>query len=216
MYIKEMKKTLKEIIHDNEYKEILKGTYLNNVIITEKLLMEKYNVSKAPVRDALIQLCSEDMLISIPRCGYKIKDISNFELQDTLQLRIVVELGAFELYKNKLKKEEFDILKEHVKTDQQLAKDKEVYEHWFHNMDFHLVLAKFCKNDLMVKVIKETLNKCSRYAYQYFQNSWTDHKLTDASNHKEFIKLMENGEFKKAKECLSNDIMEFNNIFYRN
>lgn len=216
MYKKEMKKTLKENIHDSEYKEILKGTYLNSFIITEKLLMEKYNVSKAPVRDALIQLCSEDMLISIPRCGYKIKDISNFELQDTLQLRVVVELGAFDIYKNKLTKEDFDILEEHVKTDQKLAKDKEVYEHWFHNMDFHLVLARFSNNNLMVKVIEETLNKCSRYAYQYFQTSWTDQKLTDASSHEEFINLMKDGEFEKARKCLSSDIMEFNNIFYRN
>ncbi len=216
MYIKEMKTTLKEKIHDSEYKEILKGTYLNNYIITEKFLMEKYNVSKAPIRDALIQLCSEDLLISIPRCGYKIKDISNFELQDTLQLRVVVELGAFDLYKNKLSEEEFNILEEHIAIDKQLAKDKEVYQHWFHNMDFHLVLAKFCRNELMVKVIQETLNKCSRYAYQYFQTSWTDQKLTDASSHEEFINLMKAKELDKAKKCLADDIMEFNNIFYRN
>jgi len=206
-------KNLKTQIHDEEYNKILKGEYSLSEIITEKFLMEKYGVSKAPIREALTQLCSEKMLKSIPRCGYQLTQISMKELQDTLQLRAILELGAFDLYKDKIDEDKINKLIDHVKVGKQLAKEREVSKHWFHNMDFHELLCSFSNNEALKNSLDETLVKCSRYAYQYFHLNWDAHKITDATTHQNFIKTLQNGKTEEAREMLKNDIMSFNDIF---
>lgn len=49
---------LKEYIHDQILKDVIEGTLQPNMILHEKKLMEQYGVSRSPVREALIQLCS--------------------------------------------------------------------------------------------------------------------------------------------------------------
>lgn len=202
-------KNLKTKIHDEEYDKILKGEYSLTEIITEKYLMKIYGVSKSPVREALTQLCSENMLKSIPRCGYQLTQISIKELQDTLQLRSILELGAFDLYKDEIDGAKIEKLEEHVKIGMQLAKEKEVSKHWFHNMAFHDLLCSFTNNQILRESLQSTLSKCSRYAYQYFHLNWDAQKITDSANHKEYIKLFKAGKTIEAKEILKNDIMSF-------
>ena len=50
---------LKDQIYDKVLNEITEGYYQQNQIITERELIEKYGVSKSPVREALIELCNE-------------------------------------------------------------------------------------------------------------------------------------------------------------
>ena len=64
--------TLKENIYNSIWDGIVNGEYDSNYIFNEKALVEKYKVSKSPVRDALIELCSDGILRSIPRYGYEI------------------------------------------------------------------------------------------------------------------------------------------------
>ena len=48
------KKTLKETVVEGIYREIEEGIYKPNDIIHEGEIMEKYAMSKSPVREALI------------------------------------------------------------------------------------------------------------------------------------------------------------------
>ena len=54
-----MKKTLKETVVEGIYREIEEGIYKPNDIIHEGEIMEKYAMSKSPVREALIELCKD-------------------------------------------------------------------------------------------------------------------------------------------------------------
>ncbi|MCB6367310.1 GntR family transcriptional regulator, partial [Intestinibacillus massiliensis] len=55
---------LKDMIYSKVFSSIIKGEYSANDIISEKQLIEKYQVSKSPVREALGKLCSEGILKS--------------------------------------------------------------------------------------------------------------------------------------------------------
>ena len=68
---------LKDRIYEKVLNEITEGYYQQNQIITERELIEKYGVSKSPVREALIELCNEKVLESRPRMGYQIRSISS-------------------------------------------------------------------------------------------------------------------------------------------
>lgn len=57
------------------------------------MLIEKYNVSKSPVREALVQLCGENVLKSIPRCGYMVVKLTGGDIENILDYRMAFESG---------------------------------------------------------------------------------------------------------------------------
>jgi DNA-binding GntR family transcriptional regulator len=62
-------KPLTAKVYDEVYSDIINGNYGAQDIITESALVQRFEVSKSPVREALLQLCNEDVLRVIPRLG---------------------------------------------------------------------------------------------------------------------------------------------------
>ena len=66
-----IKESLKNQIYNAILNGILSGEFKPEQILTERELVDKYGCSKAPVREALITLCNDDILRSFPRYGYE-------------------------------------------------------------------------------------------------------------------------------------------------
>ena len=84
-------KPLTARVYDEVYSDIINGKYGSQDIITESALVEKYGVSKSPVREALIQLCNEDVVRVIPRLGYMVVQITPKEIRELAEMRTVLE-----------------------------------------------------------------------------------------------------------------------------
>lgn len=87
------KENLKSKVYDDILRSIIKGEYAAEEIISEGMLIEKYNVSKSPVREALVQLCSENVLKNIPRRGYMVARLTRSDIDDILSYRTAFESG---------------------------------------------------------------------------------------------------------------------------
>ena len=55
---KPKKKTLTDRVHDGILEMIIRNTTQDEIVFNESQLMEAFGVSKAPVREALVRLCS--------------------------------------------------------------------------------------------------------------------------------------------------------------
>jgi len=206
-------KSLKETIHDAEYHDILIGKYPINHIITERVLVEKYQVSKAPVREALVQLCSENMLKSIPRCGYQVVQITAREIEEGLSMRLLLELGSLERTAKKITPSQFKELQANIDKSQEITDNQDIFNHWFHNISFHLLLCSLADNTLLYATLDQVLKYCSRGAYQYFNRTWAKDILTDASQHQLVVGYLANGNLEEAKSALYEDILSMREAF---
>ena len=88
------KMTLKEQVYNQIFDDIAQGKYQANDILTESKLMEKYQVSKSPVREALIELCKDEVIHSLPRLGYQVVLITLKEVLDILEYRTDIEISG--------------------------------------------------------------------------------------------------------------------------
>ena len=72
----ETKHTMKEQVYLSLRNEILSGHYSDGEQLLQKDLAEKYEVSRIPVREALMQLASEGLVKLIPYKGAVVASLS--------------------------------------------------------------------------------------------------------------------------------------------
>lgn len=199
--------SIKEQVYECVLKDVLDGVYQPNAVINEKHLIEQFHVSKAPVREALVQLCSEGYLKNIPRFGYQVTSITPSEIVEIIEYRKVIELGALEKAVKIMTQENLEELKELNRQVSLVNNRHEAKLHWELNQNFHRKLCSFCNNRYLQKALDDSLKVCSRISNQYYVKVW-EHEHEGAYNHQKIIKAIESGEILQAKEILSEDIDE--------
>ena len=135
--------SIKSQVYEGIMKDILDGVYKANDIINEKTLMEKYGVSKTPVREALVQLCSEGVLNNIPRFGYQLMAILPNQIMEIIEFRKIIELGALETCFAHLTSEQLLQLKRLNEEAARITYTKDPKIHWEANNRFHKTLCSF-------------------------------------------------------------------------
>lgn len=199
---------LKDQVYEKILGEITIGNYHQNDIITERELIAKYGVSKSPVREALIELCKEEVLESRPRMGYQIRPITIREISDIVELRIVLETAALKKTFQSLTDEKIGLLWGSLHEAAKMHSEKNIVKHWTSNIEFHLLLCSFCGNNKIYSEVKRALQFSYRSAIQYFSMSWNKGRATEAQRHKKLLEAMERRELEESLRILTEDIQD--------
>ena len=204
--------TLKMKIYRSMLNDILEGRYIPERPFTEKELTEKYQISKSPIREALIQLCNEGILRSIPRYGYEVLRIKEKEVKDAKEARLLIECGALEKYFDRLTGERIAYLRNILESDHQDSED--IQMHWDRNSSFHIALMESYGNGYLVSVLTRSMILMKRAYAQYQYNRWQ--KLgfsSQGTRHRELLYHVQSGEKELAIKTLAEDIESFDTSF---
>jgi DNA-binding GntR family transcriptional regulator len=87
---------LRETIYDQLRADILQLRLPPGTEIREAELAARFEVSKSPVRDALMRLEREALVITSPRQGYRVAPVSLADVQDMFHLRAALERACME------------------------------------------------------------------------------------------------------------------------
>lgn len=205
-----MKTTLRDQIYESIKKDLILGKYNLEDPINEKELMMKYNVSKAPIRDALIELCNEGVLKSIPRYGYRIVRYSDDYLNSIVHFRSIVELEYLKEYWERLTEENIEEL-EALHLEQTTDVDKsQIDNYWRSNQDFHLKLASFYHDDFFYETLEQAMTKQMIIFAQFYWNHWDKSVFSLYTHqHDSLIQAFRGRNREKALEELEIDIKSF-------
>lgn len=204
--------TLKMRIYRSMLNDILEGRYVPERPFTEKELTEKYQISKSPIREALIELCNEGILRSIPRYGYEVLRIKEKEVKDAKDARIILECGALEHYFDRLSKERIEYLSTILDSDH--TENDDIQHHWDRNSHFHIALMESYGNDYLVSVLNRSMILMKRAYAQYQYNKWQ--KLgfpSQGTRHRTLLEYITNADKENAVRTLREDIASFDTTF---
>lgn len=200
-------KPFTQLVYDGLNNDIINGVITTNDILSESSLCERFGVSKSPVREALVMLCNENILLSIPRTGYKLVHIQPYEVQELIELRESIEIYLLNKSLGQINEEELNMLKN---VQDEIEKDEKATDtpqaHWKRNERFHLALASIAKNSLMLDQLRQALNKCGRVSTQYF--SGRRQEKPHKNLHPSLLHALETKNEILAREILSRDIRE--------
>ncbi|RPF47558.1 DNA-binding GntR family transcriptional regulator [Hydrogenoanaerobacterium saccharovorans] len=205
--------SLKSKIYAAVFDSIIKGEYGPNDVLSEKGLVEKFNVSKSPVREALIELCNEGVLRSIPRYGYEVIRLTDRDVQDIQRFRLILECGCLEQYWDMITPEHIEHLEQMLAEDYQGSLEHDALIHWAKNTKFHLALISCFHNEYIYRSLKASLTTLSRAYAQFYWDKW--HKtefVSFAGGHKQFLEHLKNNDKEAAVRTLQKDISGFEDL----
>jgi DNA-binding GntR family transcriptional regulator len=87
---------LRETVYEQIRADILSLRLAPGAEMREAELAARFEVSKSPVRDALMRLERENLVITLPRQGYRVAPVSLSDVQDMFHLRIALERACME------------------------------------------------------------------------------------------------------------------------
>lgn len=151
-----MEEQLSAKIYRHIQQDILSHAIDEQTFLTENELAQKYQVSKAPVRDALHLLCAQGYLTSFPRKGYLVRRYSRAEVRKIQQVRTHLEKLAVTLAVRQASEEDILSLGAYLQDPQSRSEtDPENTS----NSAFHMRLAEISGNEYIVSILRDLLHK---------------------------------------------------------
>ncbi len=204
-----MERATKKEIHNDIVQDIIKGEYRHEGLLSERRLMEKYGTSKSVVREALVELCNENVLRSIPRYGYEIVTLTETDVRNILQFRVMVECQCLYAAVKKISPEELTGMVEYLQSLTPQG-DQEVWESWDDNSKFHLKLIELSGNRYCYTQVKRSLSILKRAYAQFYWDRWRRIRFQFDNNiHLSIIRALQAGEVDEAVRMLEEDIYSF-------
>lgn len=203
--------SLKDAVYNAILEDIFSMEYRPGEILNEKKLIEKYNCSKSPVREALLALCTDNVLRSIPRYGYEVIRITRDDIFEMIQFRRILESGMLKAKYDKLTENQLNRLE--TIDEQCQIDDGNVWSHWEHNTEFHLKLISFCGNNYAADELSRCMNRLKRaYAQFYWDKSDIRLLSADTRHHAQILAALRQKDIDSALQHLSEDLNDFGGL----
>ena len=202
------KESLKTQIYNAILDHIFSGEFKPGQILNEKELVEKFGCSKAPVREALIALCSDNGLRSFPRYGYEIIRLTSEEIEEIQNYRLILETGYLRnCYQNLTKLQLSELTRI---ADRCLSPESTVWEHWEANTEFHLTLLSFAHNRYASEQLARSMAILKRAYAQFYWHTWNQSVPSiDVQHHYPIIESLEKKDIERAIQLLKEDLSDF-------
>lgn len=201
-------KPLTSMVYEAIYADIVNGEITSNDILTEASLVQRFQVSKSPVREALIMLCEENVLKAIPRMGYRVIQITPSQRTKLIEARYALEPFLLEKAWDSIG----ELQIKQLRHNRQQCKEEEIIhtsiqDNWRRNIEFHLLLSSFAGNEYLQDALNKVLRACARATSQYYLTVRGIPK-GDEDFHDKILCGLENHDFEQTMSALKADLQE--------
>ncbi|WP_125653218.1 GntR family transcriptional regulator [Paenibacillus baekrokdamisoli] len=157
--------SLKDHVYNYIADKIQNGSLLPNQKLNEASICQKLGVSRTPVREALIQLASENLLENIPRRGFIVKELDTKKKLDVFLIVGALDALASTLSVPYVSDEDIaDMTRLADKID--LAIQQNNYsDYQLYQNDFHNVYLLKCNNSSLIDLLKSLQHSFIRQIY---------------------------------------------------
>ncbi len=155
--------------YDYIKKEIILAHLEAGSVFDEQEIAKQLNVSRTPVREAVLRLASEGYLTIIPRKGTLVSNISLRDIKEVYEFRIILECASINEIKH-IDKSKLEYWKDYF--NKAILKVQDLNEYSTDELEnedsdklFHEDIISFLDNKLVSKEITLLMDKSARIRY---------------------------------------------------
>ena len=157
---------MNSLLSDQAYqlirRDIIQCILQPGLMVAQTQLVERYQLSVTPVREALKRLEQEGYVQSIPRFGYLITPITVEDIEDIYELRLLLEKPAVRMAAQRATDAQLAELQEHARFSY-VYKDTHSYQKFLlANVDFHTRVATISGNRRLGESVGRLLDEMTR------------------------------------------------------
>lgn len=138
-------------IKDAILERIRDGLYAPGDRLVELQIADEFETSQAPVREALCKLESMRIVETKPYKGTHVRGIDQKELDESLEIRGLLESLAAEQAEDRMS-EKLDVLKKLALETKAAAKKGDVRKYSIANLEFHRLIVEASNNQTLITV----------------------------------------------------------------
>jgi DNA-binding GntR family transcriptional regulator len=175
-------------------------------VINEAQLMEEFALGRTPIREAIKQLQSENLVMVTPRKGMFVADIAVTDLLQIFEVRIELESFATRLAAERITESELTDLQKLAKSYREVdLADKDTLIKL--DGEFHALLANATHNKFLIKEIGYYYNLSLRIWYIALNYAKPDD--IDIEAHIEILEAIQARDAEKAGQRMRKHIQDF-------
>lgn len=182
----------KERAYQGIRRAIISGRLQPGQFVNEAELAEEYAVSKTPVREALCVLAHEGLVTPVPRAGYMVSPVTVRDIQETFQLRLILEGEAIRLATPQISEEAIESL-------EQLLHPVTLPDAHSANREFHTIIAMAAGNQRLATLIGQLLDDMQRMLA-------LDPLFKEAHYHQDIVEALKKRDAHLAREAMCDHI----------
>ena len=154
--------------------QIIQGKLKPGEKILEAQLAEDLNISRTPIREAIRLLECEGFVELLPRRGAIVKDFSEKDLQDTVEVKACLESLAAELIMDKITDKTLSRLESIIENEIKILNENKsgdsIYKFLKELSKFHDTIIELCDNRQLVDLNIKIENHIKRYRFFYLSH----------------------------------------------
>jgi GntR family transcriptional regulator, rspAB operon transcriptional repressor len=144
--------SLRERVYNQLRTMILSGKIEAGRRLVETTIATELGVSRTPVREALHKLGLESLVRSIPRVGYIVNDMSEYDIEDLFTTRAAIEQLVAGCALEKITPEELDKLENNLGKTDQILKDGLTKKMIGLDSEFHEMICKASRSKRLYQI----------------------------------------------------------------
>jgi len=199
--------SLKDHVYNYIAKQIRNGNLESNEKVNEQDICQQLDISRTPVREALIQLAADGFLESAPRRGFRVKPLTRKEGQDIYEVLSVLDELAISLAMEHLTEEDFEKMYELIDL-MDFYIDRYDFDKYFSLQEnFHDVYINRTDNDTLINTISRLQRRFVRQKHTYGDDNEDLAELLRKTNqqHKHIVDLLKANEKEEVQRFVQSE-----------
>lgn len=196
------------IVYQKIKSAILNEMYEPNQILNERKLAEEFQISRTPVREALKILEGEGWVKIIPWKGAIVNQITQKEIDEIFQIRLIIEPAIIELLQNKIDYKK-RIFLDRLYENQKKAESKK--EFILADRVFHMTFVEWTENLQLIEMVKDLNDRIYMVGHKAINSKDSKREKESLEEHYKIIQALKNNDIMLAKNFMIAHIIETKN-----
>ena len=156
------------------------------------MLAARLGVSATPVREAMLELVKEGLVLTVPNKGFRVRELSDRELDEITGIRLLLEVPTTVDVVGRATAADLDRLRPMAQRIVDLARTEDLLDYVESDRQFHLALLSLAGNEQLVTIVAELRARARLLGLVPLAES--GELSTSAEEHLEMLRLIEVGD----------------------
>lgn len=197
-------KTTKEVVYDQIKDAIFNRDINHDELVTETMLAQSLNTSRTPVREAVGDLLKEGLLVSVPRKGLKVREITPSEKEQIMYLRQSIEKEGLRRLIPNVTASQINYLRDVVEKQRESMENNDRIRFIEMDQKFHRKINYFSEQHLLGDILLNIYNLSRLIGHQALAKAGRMEEVIE--EHIQIIDALENRDIDAAQKLMSDHL----------